>query len=611
MDRNQAIGLVLISVMLIVYMTFFAPEPPKETPQTKGTPAATLKPDAPEATNTVPDSAQLARQLQALGAFGKAAVGTAGQVVLQNENLKITFDNKGGRVDEVVLKKYKTWNQKPLILFDKQSSDTDISFKTRDNKTVRLSDLYFTPAPVNNNGPVQQLTYRAEVAPHQYIEQVYALSKDSYLVDYKLNFVGVEALVASAPLQFTWKDNLKRVEFDLKQNRDRSYLNYMTAGKDFDKLVGQANEPEVVTVEEPLKWISNKQNFFSAAIIAKNSFGPGTFQGSFREGDTTVVKTFSSQVQIPVKDVLAGKGNFSYYFGPNDYQILKKLPADFEKNIDLGWAVFAWVNKYLVIPVFHFLEKFFSNYGIIIILLVIFIKTLLVPLTYKSYLSMAKMKVLKPEIDAIKEKHPDDMQKTQQETMKLYSSMGVNPMSGCVPMLLQIPILFALLNFFPNSIELRQQPFLWAHDLSTYDVFAKLPFTIPFYGNHVSMFTLLMTVSTILYTWSNNQVTTMQGPMKFYSYLMPVMIMFVVNSFSAGLSFYYFVSNIVTFAQQAVIRRFVDDNKIRARLEENQKKNKDKKPGGFQKRLQDAMKAAAERESEQKKGKENPKKGKK
>jgi YidC/Oxa1 family membrane protein insertase len=279
------------------------------------------------------------------------------------------------------------------------------------------------------------------------------------------------------------------------------------------------------------------------------------------------------------------------------------MPADFEKNIDLGWSVFAWVNKLLVIPVFNFLEQYFTNYGIIIILLVVFLKTLLFPLTYKSYLSMAKMKVLKPEIDAIKEKHEGDMQKSQQETMKLYSSMGVNPLSGCVPMLLQIPILFALLNFFPNSIELRQEGFLWAHDLSTYDVFAKLPFTIPFYGDHVSMFTLLMTLSTILYTWQNNQVNTMQGPMKFYSYLMPVMIMFVVNSFSAGLSFYYFVANIITFGQQAIIRLFVDDKKIRAKLEENQVKNKDKKPGGFQKRLQEAMKAAGEREQQQKKTK--------
>ncbi|HSI90586.1 MAG TPA: membrane protein insertase YidC, partial [Adhaeribacter sp.] len=225
------------------------------------------------------------------------------------------------------------------------------------------------------------------------------------------------------------------------------------------------------------------------------------------------------------------------------------------------------------------------------------------PLTYKSYLSMAKMKVMKPEIDEIKEKYEGDMQKTQSETMKLYSSVGVNPMSGCIPMLLQMPILFAMFNFFPNSIELRQEAFLWAKDLSTYDVFLRLPFTIPFYGSHVSMFTLLMTASTVLYTWSNNQVTSMQGPMKFYSYLMPLVFMFVINSMPAGLSFYYFVSNMVTFGQQAVIRRFVDDNKIRQKLEANKVKNKDKKPGGFAARMQEAMRVAAEKEAEKKGGK--------
>ena len=613
MDKNQAIGLVLISVMLIVYMTFFSPEPPKQQPKPKATPTATLSP-AETTANAPADSLQQAQQRMALGSFGTAAVGTSDKSVLETENLKITFDSKGGQIDEVILKKYKTWDKKPLILFDKNSSSTDISFKTQDNKVIKLSDLYFKAQPVKtttrDKKQAQVLVFRAEVGPNQFIEQVYALTADSYLVDYKLNFSGLNQMVANAPLQFTWNDRLKKVEKDLNQNRERSRLNYMTVTEDFDNVTGSADEPEVVTVEEPLKWVSNKQNFFTAAIIADNSFSKGTLRSSFSGTDTTEVKTFATQLQIPAKDVLSGKGNFSFFFGPNDYQILKTLPADFQKNLDLGWGVFAWVNKLIIIPIFNFLENYFTNYGIIIILLVVFIKIILTPLTYKSYLSMAKMKVLKPEIDAIKEKHPDDMQKTQQETMKLYSTMGVNPMSGCVPMLLQIPILFALLNFFPNSIELRQEPFLWASDLSTYDVFARLPFTIPFYGSHISMFTVLMTLSTILYTWSNNQMTTIQGPMKFYSYLMPFMIMFVVNSFAAGLSFYYFVSNIVTFAQQAIIRRFVDDNKIRAKLEENKIKNKDKKPGGFQKRLQDAMKAASEREAQQKNTSEAPKKRK-
>lgn len=603
MDRNQAIGLVLISVMLIVYMTFFAPEPVQEVPQPKATPTASVQPDAASANGSQPDSLQLARRQMALGDFGAAAVGTPEVSVLENNKVKLTLDSRGGQVEEVILKEYKTWDKKTLVLFDKESSNTDISFKTADNRTIKFSDLIFKAQPVSRQGKSQVLTYRAELASNQYIEQVYTLADDSYEVGYEINFAGLKSLVANEPLQYTWQDDLKRVEFDVKQNRDRSYLTYMTAEEDFDKLIGGANEPDIQVLEEPVKWVSNKQNFFSSAIIAKNSFSKASLKSVFNEADTVVIKTMTSQLEIPVQDVLNGKGAFTYYFGPNDYQILKQMPYDFVKNIDLGWAMFAWVNKFLVIPVFNFLEQYFDNYGIIIMLLVLFIKILLFPLTYKSYLSMAKMKVLKPEIDAIKEKNEGDMQKSQQETMKLYSSMGVNPLSGCVPMLLQIPILFALLNFFPNSIELRQEGFLWAHDLSTYDVFAKLPFTIPFYGNHVSMFTLLMTISTILYTWQNNQVNTMQGPMKFYSYLMPVMIMFVVNSFAAGLSFYYFVANIVTFGQQAIIRLFVDDKKVRAKLEENKAKNKDKKPGGFHKRLQDAMKAAAEREAQQKKTK--------
>lgn len=243
---------------------------------------------------------------------------------------------------------------------------------------------------------------------------------------------------------------------------------------------------------------------------------------------------------------------------------------------------------------FHWLEQFISNYGVIIIILVLVIKTLLFPLSYKSYISMAKIKVLKPELDEIKEKYGDDMTKAQQEQMQLYQKVGVNPLSGCVPVLLQMPILLAMFNYFPNAIELRQEPFLWADDLSTYDSILDLPFTIPFYGDHVSLFVLLMTASTILYTWSNNQASTVQGPMKNMQYFLPLIFMFVLNSFPAALSFYYFVSNIVTFGQQAIIRKFVDDDKIRKILEENKKRNKNKKKSKFQQRLEEAMKASEE-----------------
>ncbi|MDX5437204.1 MAG: membrane protein insertase YidC, partial [Pontibacter sp.] len=416
------------------------------------------------------------------------------------------------------------------------------------------------------------------------------------------DFEGLEQQVAGSNLTFTWSDKLKQLERDLKQNRSKSTINYATVEDGFDKLSISETE-EKLTVEEPLKWVANKQNFFTAGIIAGDQFSGATMTATVDPADTSVVKTLASQILIPAKDVVSGNGGeFMFYFGPNDYKILKHIGNDFDSNLDLGWGIFSYVNKWLIIPAFDFLENYIGSYGIIIMLLVLYIKTILFPLTYKSYVSMAKMKVLKPEIDAIKERNDGDMQKTQMETMKLYQEMGVNPLSGCIPMLLQIPILFAMFNFFPNSIELRQEPFLWATDLSTYDVFAMLPFTIPFYGNHVSMFTLLMTASTILYTWSNNQInSSMQGPMKFYSYLMPVIFMFVLNSFPAGLSFYYFVSNLVTFGQQAGIRYFVDEKKIRTRLEENKHKIKEKKQKGgpsFAERMQEAMRQAQEREQQ-------------
>ncbi|MBR9998381.1 MAG: membrane protein insertase YidC, partial [Cyclobacteriaceae bacterium] len=264
------------------------------------------------------------------------------------------------------------------------------------------------------------------------------------------------------------------------------------------------------------------------------------------------------------------------------------------------WPPVNWVNKFLIIPTFQFLERFISNYGIIIILLVVFIKILLFPLTYKSYMSMAKTKVLKPELDAIKEQYGGDMQKVQSEQMKLYQQVGVNPLSGCIPILLQMPILFSMFYFFPNSIELRQESFLWADDLSTYDSVLNLPFTIPAYGSHVSMFTLLMTASTILYTWSNNQVTTVQGPMKSMQYFMPVIFMFVLNSFPAALSFYYFVSNIVTFGQQALIRMFVDEDKIKKILDENRQKSTTRKKSRFQTKLEEAMRSGEEAKKKKK-----------
>ncbi|MCC9138017.1 membrane protein insertase YidC [Pontibacter silvestris] len=608
MDKNQAVGFGLIAVLLLAYTFFFSK--PDEAANRQATQQQAKVEQLNSTVVAEKDSLTQARRATALGAFGAAANGEASTTTIENENIRVTLNTKGGLVEEVLLKNYKTYDGKPLFLFDSESSTTDVQFTTNDGKTVSLSDLYFTASDVktvqSETGEAKTITYRAQIGDNQYIDQTYTLYNNSFMLGYRLDFKGLSSQVSGNNLTFTWTDQLKQLERDLKQNRAKSTINYYTIEDGFDKMsISESKETE--TLDEPVKWVANKQNFFTAGIIAGNNFAGAKIEATVDPADTSVVKTLASQILIPAQDVLSGKGEFMYYFGPNDYKILNKVGNDFDRNLDLGWGIFSYVNKWLIIPAFDFLENYIASYGIIIILLVLYIKTILFPLTYKSYLSMAKMKVLKPEIDDIKERNDGDMQKTQMETMKLYQEMGVNPLSGCIPMLLQMPILFAMFNFFPNSIELRQESFLWATDLSTYDIFAKLPFTIPFYGDHVSMFTLLMTASTILYTWSNNQMNTMQGPMKFYSYLMPLIFMFVLNSYPAGLSFYYFMSNIVTFSQQAIIRNFVNEGKVRAKLEANKHKIKEKKQKGgpsFTERMQEAMRAAAEKE-QQKRNKAN------
>ncbi len=609
MDRNQAIGFGLIAVLLLAYSFFFAGNPDEtlQRPAIAQTTTVTQQTPAPTAPD---DSLAQVRRASALGTFGAAATGKAATTTLENQVVQITFSSKGGQVEQVLLKNYKTYKGEPLYLLDSTSSQIDVQFTTNDGKKVNLSDLYFTPSGVKNveseTGPAKTIAYRATLGNGQYVEQIYTLHDNSFMLGYKLDFEGLNGQVSGSNMTLTWSDRLKQLESDLKHNRDKSTINYYTVADGFDKM-SYTDDEQTEKITEQVKWVANAQNFFTAGIIAGNSFAGATMTTVVDPADSSVVKMLTSQILIPTEDVLNGKGEFMYFFGPKDYKILKSVGNEFDKNLDLGWGIFSYVNKWLIIPAFDFLANYLSSYGIIIILLVLYIKTILFPLTYKSYLSMAKMKVLKPEIDAIKERNDGDAQKTQVETMKLYSEMGVNPLSGCIPMLLQMPILFAMFNFFPNSIELRQEGFLWATDLSTYDVFMKLPFTVPFYGNHVSMFTLLMTASTILYTWSNNQMNSaMQGPMKYYSYMMPIIFMFVLNSFPAGLSLYYFMSNMVTFGQQALIRMFVDEGKVRAKLEDNKLKKKEKKKTSgpsFTERMQEAMRVAQEKEQQKKKTK--------
>ena len=592
MDRNQATGLFLISALLLVYLFFFSP---KKDDQVAGKtpPATTAAAKAPAATPAA--IAALAPE-----AALDTTAGPARDLHLTNANLDITLSTRGGRVTAVRLSKYKTFFGQPLDLFDAKSARMDTKFRTVDGKTIRFSELNFQATP-SQVGGASVLTFTAPVASGS-IVQSYTLPANSFEVKYDLRLVGLERTVAREPLTFTFLDQVRQTEQDLKQNRSHTTINHYLAAGDQGSLAEASETPQEYKAIGPVKWAAHKHDFFVAGLIAdQQPFAGGAFNSNVNLADSSTIITLSSTLTIPVAEVEQGRGQYRFFFGPNSFNLLKSVAPEFDRNVYLGWGLFRWVNRFVVLPVFHFLEQYISSYGIIILLLVLLIKLVTWPLTYKTYESQARMKVLKPEIDELKAKYGDDQTKVQQETMKLYSTFGVSPLSGCVPTLLTLPILFAMFQFFPNAIELRQQSFLWAKDLSSYDVFVKLPFYVKWYGDHVSMFTLLMTASTLLMTWQSNQTNTaMQGPMKTYSYLMPIIFLFVLNSFAAGLTWYYFVSNVITFAQQAATKAFVDDTKIRARLDANKIKNKDKKPGGIQNRIAEAMKAAQEREAQAK-----------
>ena len=614
MDRNQIIGIVLIMAMLVGYQLLVPkPAPEKEpaqttqtTPPTSGTAPAERTSGSLSTASAVAGASVAQQPLDSAAAsakYGEFATVTTGQtrdIVVENNELKVTFSTQGGRMKQVVLKKYKTYDQKPLVLIDEKSSQTTLELPTGRGK-VDLHKLYYQTTAQNGavSGQPLRISFRAEIGPGQSVEQVYTVPAEGYVVDYDLKLNGLNTLVTNDNIRFLWQDKMRQYENDLANNRQAATVNYLTADENFDKLTESAASEEV-TLEEPVKWFAIKHKYFLSGFVVKNApLQKASFKALVDPADTSVVKTALADVTLPMTDVKAGKGNYKFYYGPNDFQLLGDVAPEFDQNVYLGYSVLKPINKYFFVPVFNFLEKFISNYGLLIIALVVFVKLVLTPLTYKSYVSMAKMRVLQPELNEMKERVGDDMAKQQAEQMKIYQEVGVSPLNGCIPVLATMPILFALFMLFPNLIELRQKPFLWATDLSTYDAFIRFP-EIPFVGSHLSLFTVLMTASSIAFAYYNNQTTpTQPGPvnMKALSYVFPLMFMFVLNSYPAGLTFYYFVSNVVTIAQQQIIRRFVDEDKLKAVLDENRRKNasgQGKKPGGFQAMLQKQLAAADE-----------------
>lgn len=591
MDRNSAIGLAIIAVLLLLYFNFFAPTstPVEEKPAQVSTTQPARPDSASLKSQSVAADTLLARQY---GSFSEFLQGEETKTRVETQDLVVTFSSRGF-ISDVQLKAFKTYNQAPLLLATPASNSFSLK-ATAEGKEIDLYRLNYKVTTEKAANDTTVVTMWAELSGAHGIKHTYRVPPTGYQIQYRLNAGGGD--LSGEHLTYSWEDRIPLQEKDIKDSRNKTTVNYYLSKGEFDGISQSSMDATTESISGPADWVAIRQKFFISSIIAHQPFAQGEVSTSVNAADTSIVKTAHVKLLIPRVHVENKQAQFTYYFGPNDYEILGNVANGFSKNLDLGWPPVIWVNKFLIIPIFNFLQNYIGNYGIIIILLVLFVKLLLTPLSYSSYMGMAKMKLLKPELDAIKEKNGDNLAQTQQDQLKLYQQAGVNPFSGCIPLLLQMPILFAMFYFFPVSIELRQKHFLWAEDLSTYDSVLDLPFSVPFYGDHVSLFVLLMTASTLVYTWQNNQISSAQGPMKSMSYIMPVVFMFVLNNFSAGLSFYYFVSNLVTFAQQAVIRRFVDEDKIKEIMENNRRKVAAGagKKSSFMSKLQDAMKASEE-----------------
>ena len=594
MDKNNIIGLTLMMVMLAVYFQFFSPEPPVseiiDNPVVDNSPSNLSEKVNNEVALNLPldpsDSSLTQLNTLKYGLFASKIAGEESIISLTTEELEVTFTNKGGTFKNVEIKNYTTYDSLPLHLFNENHA-IDIYFEHL-SKSISLKDLIFESELIKYSDSTV-LVYSLDLNGKR-LRQTYTLYDQGFVINYRMENDGFDELIDTKNLNFYWEGKMPKIERELLDARQRATTRYYSISGNTDYISKTSTEYEEMPIDEPVKWLAFNQKFFTASVIAENSFSKGLITLT-PSNDDQIVKQGALSSEIPFTDFVNNQAQFKFFFGPNKYSILNEVTEGFSQNIELGWVFLPFINKYLIIPIFNFLERFMSNYGLIIIIMVLIIRVILSPLTYKSHISMAKMRVLKPELDAIKEKHDGDMQKAQSDQMELYRKVGINPLSGCIPVLLQFPILVSLFYFIPSAIELRLESFLWADDLSSYDSILSLPFNIPFYGDHVSLFTLLMAGSTILYTMANSQMTTIQGPMKTMQYLMPIMFLFFFNSYPSGLSYYYFITNLVSFGQIALFRKFVNEDKIKLIMEENKKKNVNKKKSKFQSRLEDAMKA--------------------
>jgi len=590
MDRNNIIGLILI--FAIFAGSFYLMKPSEAEIKQEQRLQDSLKNvregkvvthtlDSTAAKTVTLDSADLSKP------FGAATVGQEQLVTLENDLLVVKLTSKGGKVKSVQLKGLKNFDGSPLFLLENDNNNFGFLFNAK-GQNINTNDLYFTVGQSSATAATLRLNYSND----QYLEYSYTLPEKGYNLALNVNAIGIQNLVdiKQKNILLDWEAILTEKDQNIKAEREKSTIYFRNNEGDVDHLSESGDDEEKIT-KNTVEWIAFKQHFFSAILASKQPFENTTLTTKLSPIDS-VVKVYKTTTELAFNTQANNNYDFNFFFGPNQYKVLKAEGQSYQKIINMGWGPMGWINRFLTIPLFDFLDGFHLNYGIVILILTLLLKGLMFPLTRKSYISMAKMRVLKPQLDEIKEKVGDDNPMLlQQEQMKLYKQVGVNPIGGCLPMLLQMPFTLAFFFFFPNLYELRGESFLWMKDLSTYDAFISFS---PIFGiNHISLMCVLMTLVTLLTTWYNNSTagatSGVGSQMKYIGYIMPLLFFFMLNSFPAGLNYYYFLGAVFTLLTQFIIRQSIDDNKILAKLEENKKNPKAQKKSSFQSRLEDMM----------------------
>ncbi len=622
-DANTFIGFLLLGAIALWWMYSNQPTPEQlEKVKTERIQDSINKIQQSVVTTTpqlktievLSDSLKNVNAQNELGAFASSAsISSESVTIIENDQLKLTISNKGGQIVEALLKDYNTYDSIPVKLIKDNNALFNINFGTSGNRILNTKDLNFKPELSNNN---QVLTMKLAVDGNRYLEYRYEIKPDDYMIDFSIRSQGLGSVFnTSHPVNLQWDLTSYRNEKSIRSESMYTWYYYKADGN--TTYLSQDDDE----TEKEVSWVGYKQHFFSSILLTDTPFKSANLVSEklYKDVDKDSIFTNKFSIKAPL-ELKSGELNYAMnmYFGPTDYTTLKSYEGtDIEEVADMGWGIFGWINKYIFRHIFNFLSGFSWNYGLIIILMTIAVRILMSPLVYKSYLSSAKMKVLRPEMEEINKRLPgkENAMKRQQETMAIQRKAGVSMMSGCIPALLQMPVFFALFKFFPSNITLRQKSFLWADDLSSYDNIFNLGFNIPFYGSHVSLFPILASVAIFFYMKMNqSQQANMQPPaqegmpdmqkmMKMMIYLSPIMMLFFFNQYASSLSLYYFVSNLLTIGIMLVIKNYViDEDKIHAQIEEN-KKRPEKKKSKFRQRMDDAMKQAQAQQEAQKKAK--------